>query len=452
LHEEGKVKTTSCFYVLIAVVAISSLNQEDIARAAVVRVPADQPTIQAGINGSSWGDTVLVAPGVYTGSGNRDIVPNGRVVMSEEGPEVTIIDCQADSTDRHRGFLVGSSVDQNTVIDGFTITNGWYDSGGGISCYYAGPTIRNNIIRGNTSASFGGGIDCWYNAMDSAPLILDNVILDNHALAGSGGGIDCWGALWDHYPTIIGNTIANNTASSRGGGIYTWAATHPELENNTFTGNSATDGGALYVGDSCSPTVKHCIFWDDDATDGQEIYVHSGASVSVTYSDVDGGWQGTGNINADPCFLLPHKDDYRLLWESPCIDAGQSGAYDPDLTQRDIGAWYFDQNEYLTLYLTPDTYEVDRGSQLGVTYTFINRWSWSERYWLLTQVVLPNGRALNVVGPERRDSAAWTTTQVYKTHEVPLAAPIAAYEYWGRIGNPPSTLYGEDSFKFRVVP
>jgi len=438
------MRSAVCFAVLA-----SFLLSTEFAMAATVRVPADQSTIQAGLNAASWGDTVLVAPGVYTGNGNRDILLAGRVLLSEKGPEVTIIDCQASSGDRHRGFSFSSTADASTVVDGFTITNGWADAGGGIRCYYSGPTIRNNIIRGNTSAASGGGIECWYNGMDNAPIIVDNIIIDN--VAQSGGGINLWGALWDHHTTVTGNTIADNTVTSRGGGIYLWAENNARLENNTFTGNSADYGGAIYSGVDCSPTITSSVLWDDSATYGSEIYVHTGASVTVTYSDVEGGWTGTGNINSDPCFLLPTMGDYRLLWESPCIDAGKTGDYDPDVTRRDMGAWYFDQNEYLTIYLTPDTYEVQQGDTLGVTYTFINRWSWTENYWLLTQAVLPSGSAIDVLGPTPKTTPAWTTSQVYETHSIPSAAPTWAYEYRTRIGVPPSTLYGEDSFMFRVT-
>ena len=62
---------------------------------ATILVPLDQPTIQAGVNATADDDTVLVASGTYTGSGNRDIEIDKRiVVMSEEGPDSTIIDCQ----------------------------------------------------------------------------------------------------------------------------------------------------------------------------------------------------------------------------------------------------------------------------------------------------------------------------------------------------------------------
>jgi len=186
-----------------------------------LKVPGHYTTIQAGINAASSGDTVLVAPGVYTGSGNRDIYFYGReiVVMSEKGPEVTIIDCQASPSDRHRGFVFSYSENENAVLQGFTITGGFSDGGGGaIRTYYAAPTIKGNIIKGNGTDSSGGGIEVWYTLLDAAPIIVDNIITDNEAH--SGGGINLWGS-WDYETTIIVNTITGNTATSRAGGIYT---------------------------------------------------------------------------------------------------------------------------------------------------------------------------------------------------------------------------------------
>jgi len=423
------------------------------AQAGTVRVPADEPTIQAGLNAAALGDTVLVAPGVYAGDGNRDIGFGMKVLMSEKGPEVTIIDCQGSETEPHRGFSFLGNQEEDTVVDGFTIMNGFGDGGGGgIYCTYAGPTIRNNIIKWNTTSGSGGGIYCYYSTLHAAPIIVDNIIVDNFAMGG--GGISCKQALNGHYPTIVGNTIARNTGNNTAGGIWIFSSTSPVIENNTFYGNygGIFGGGAMYVGSGCFPTVTNCIFWNDSAYDvGQEILVDEGGSATVSYSDVEGGWTGTGNINADPCFLLPDKNDYRLLWGSPCIDTGKQGYFDPDLTRRDMGAWYFDQDEYITVYVTPDSYEAQRGSQFGVTYTFINRWSWSEQFWLLTQVVLPNDKTMDALGPERKSIAAWTMTQAYETHFIPSTAPTTFYKYRARVGTPPSTLYGEDSFMFRVV-
>ena len=77
------------------------------AAGAVIHVPADRPTIQGGIGAASDGDTVLVADGIYTGWGNRDIDLMGKAitVRSENGPENCIIDCELSEL---RAFVVQS--------------------------------------------------------------------------------------------------------------------------------------------------------------------------------------------------------------------------------------------------------------------------------------------------------------------------------------------------------
>ena len=107
----------------------------------------------------------------------------------------------------------------------------------------------------------------------------------------------------------------------------------PAVNQCTFAGNTG-QGGALYV-PSGNFTLDNCIIWGNQP---DEIYLASG-SVTATYCNVEGGWPGMGNIDADPCFADPNKGDYHLKsqggrWDagieswvfddvtSPCIDAG----------------------------------------------------------------------------------------------------------------------------------
>jgi hypothetical protein len=126
------------------------------ASAAELHVPGQYATIQAAINAAQNGDTVIVADGIYTGSGNRDIDFLGKAitVRSASGPVNCIIDC---APGIHRGFRFHSGEAESSVLDGLTIRNGdapqeeeCLSSGGGILCRDgSGPTIRNCILLQN---------------------------------------------------------------------------------------------------------------------------------------------------------------------------------------------------------------------------------------------------------------------------------------------------------------
>jgi hypothetical protein len=76
-------------------------------------------------------------------------------------------------------------------------------------------------------------------------------------------------------------------------------------------------------------------------------------SLTVLYSNIQYGWPGIGNIDADPLFVYPDTGNFHLSWanwpfndsgKSPCIDAGDPASpLDSDGTRADMGAFYFDQ-------------------------------------------------------------------------------------------------------------
>jgi hypothetical protein len=122
------------------------------------------------------------------------------------------------------------------------------------------------------------------------------------------------------------------------------------VTNCTFLENTAvSDGGAMYNYD-CELTVTSCILWGDSAANNNEIHNIDLIAV-VTYSCLQGGYPGTGNISSDPLFVDAANGDYRLQSGSPCIDTGTSegapstdilGVARPQGAGYDMGAYEYD--------------------------------------------------------------------------------------------------------------
>ena len=88
----------------------------------------DFPTIQAAVDASTDGAIVELTDGTFAGDGNRDIdyARKAIVIRSQSGnPDACIIDCQGSAPEPHRGFLFTNDEGPDSVLEGFTITNGF---------------------------------------------------------------------------------------------------------------------------------------------------------------------------------------------------------------------------------------------------------------------------------------------------------------------------------------
>jgi len=235
--EKGATRVKKSYVMSIAMAVLLIGN---VAVATIITVngdgTADYLTIQEAINASSHGDEIIVAPGTYTSTGDRVVDMDGKEITlrSSDGAATTIID----GGGTQRIVYCNSGETNNTIIDGFTITNA------GI-----------------------GGLYCTSDAT------ITNCVFSNNYINGSGGGM----AIVVGEPIIDNCTFSYNTAESSGGGIFT-NSSHATITNCSFLNNSAQYAGALEVA-NCNPVLSNCSFVGNTASlYGGAVYINSGSS------------------------------------------------------------------------------------------------------------------------------------------------------------------------------
>ncbi|MEM7165503.1 MAG: hypothetical protein AAF581_08565 [Planctomycetota bacterium] len=372
---------------------------------ATIQVPAGQATIQGAIVAAASGDTIVVAPGTY--AENLNFLGKDITVRSSGGPTVTIVDGSLSGpvvqfitgegpaavlegfTIQHGRISGGLStggagvrcVGASPTIRGNVIKNnvgeflgaGVYldnsfalvtenaihsnlfqcqvvDSGcgigGGIYSYQGAPTISFNEIYDNLAENAGGGIFC-YQPVDAD--IINNIVRDNSG--GSGGGIQIDGG----GASLVNNRVTNNLAigfvtiaglnPGPGGGVYFTASAQGEIlgctiaENECPTTFGPTNGGGI-LAPTTNVTVKNTIVWGNLASTAPQIDTLG----AVTYTLVEGGYTGVGNLASDPLFIFGFPGEFLLSQSSagqgstsPAVDAGDPQSPVPPGTTRTDG-------------------------------------------------------------------------------------------------------------------
>ncbi len=333
------------------------------ALARVINIPADYATIQAGIDASVDGDTVLVAPGVYRMHG-ASFQGKNIVLAGESGPEVTTIEHDMPGWVL---FSINGGETVDAVIQGFTITN----------CHSPAIFVENNssiTVKGNIFRDNFGG-ELVRGQMGDWIRVIDNDFINNF---NTSAGTAIYSLVTSIYAS--GNRfIANACSLGYGAIIFISNGDHSEVDHNLFYQNrcNSTSAGMVYLEASwdvlcynntiaynvnrqseygAGITLSGCFtynVYNNIVTNNQGIGITSTFpdSEMIRYNDVWGNTidyanivPGEGSISLNPVFVGGEPYSFRLSDISPCIDAGDpSSPLDPDSTRADIGAYYFDQ-------------------------------------------------------------------------------------------------------------
>lgn len=309
--------------------------------------------ITSGVTDSAVLDGFTITGG-YTddyGPGEYDWLGAGILNVSGSPTLINLIITGNNSTDLSGGSGAGmyNKENSNPNLTNVTFSNNAAASGAGMYSENSSPVLSSVTFSYNNAHSCGGGMQ-----IEGGSPSLTNVIFDHNSATGNmaeGGGMY---NLYDTTVMLTNVTFTNNSAY-KGGGISNSEAS-PTLNNVTFSGNSAQYGGAIsnthgsptitnvtivgniasifggglfsqtgYFGSS-HPTLTSSIVWGNlPAT--QQVWNDGSSSATITYSDIEGGWAGTGNINLNP--LLGSLADnggfsktHALFHGSPAIDSG----------------------------------------------------------------------------------------------------------------------------------
>lgn len=352
----------------LAAILLSAAPSNDI------YVPDDAPTIQQAIEMAQQGDRILVRPGVY--NERIDFLDKALVLRSTDGPSVTTIDSMGvPEWTKGWTFLEGSGATIRNVgpgakpieVQGFTVRGASTDQFGfrldhafGVHSDASGRIENCHVVENG-----GGGV--------RGPLVVVNCVVSGNG--GPFGGVS-WTGAGIHGALVVRDTIVKSNQAYDTGGIYGVGV----VDGCVVRGNFGYEGGGgagisetayvvrtwVHSNGWCGQMYGHVGqgLWNVGLVERSVISGHNCSSTfpwdsyiagtavrssilignttnlygDVSYSYVEGGYPGVGNIEGDPLVVNAAGLDFSLLPGSPLIDAGDPNSpLDPDGTIADIG-------------------------------------------------------------------------------------------------------------------
>ncbi len=272
----------------------------------VINIPADQPTIQEGINVAVNGDTVLVQPGTYVENinYNGNSIAIGSLFLTTQDTTYisqTVIDGgQPLNPECASVVTFENGENSSAILSGFTIRNGsgtyadpsgsgyYHYIGGGIYCINSNPNLTNLKINNNVVESGGAGI-YFYNSDVS----MNNSVISNNSANWQGGGVYC---IENSNLNILNTKIINNISGSYGGGIFFHSESNSQLEDVVISGNTAENPGGGICSFSSNMNLENTTISNNISgsrgggiyTYAAEIYL-SGVNISNNSAESKGG-------------------------------------------------------------------------------------------------------------------------------------------------------------------
>lgn len=304
----------------------------------------DQPIIIAMITGGSGWQGIRF---IDTSDNGQE----GSLLSYCEITDGTAINIQNQSDDYQNGGAVYCSNSGNIVIDNCYFSTNYAGWDGGAICLYDNSdiVITNSTFENNSCGFYGAALAVY----GSAPYVYGCSFSSNDATFFAGAI-----TFWNGSDILVENCeILNNTAGANGGiygvssnGVFKnclfaenetslgtggaggAVSSTTEFINCTFANNvTVSVGGGLWILNE-STEITNCIFWGNSP---DQINL-SGSTAIVQYSDMQGGWEGTGNLDLDPGFVNASNHDYQLDMSSSLLDQGTADTTGLALPEIDL--------------------------------------------------------------------------------------------------------------------
>lgn len=297
-------------------VGLSLLLAASVAGATVIRVPSEEPNIQAGVDAASPGDTVLIAAGTYSGEGNWDIdiATAGILVGSEDGAAATIIDCGGQGP----AVTVSAMGDTSTVIYGLTFTGGVgnYEYAGAV--YLLRPAALRDCVFESNRGQNGGALKLW----NGGTFLVERCVFRNNSATNWGGAID------NNYCTLLlrDSVFDSNESVSDGGAVHLRGG-QARIRGCTFVANSGSPSGAIGCDNMTIQEVsiqRSIVAFSTQGTGVDDEFALVEVSHCCVFQNAGGDSlpeESHDNMFEDPRLCGFEAGDVSLCADSPCLSS-----------------------------------------------------------------------------------------------------------------------------------